>query len=188
MKKRDLGDAPRPPAPRRTAKEHMEEQQKKDLQRLEFDKVREALAAHAETDPGREQARSIAPTSDASEARRRLRETSEARALLRTKGHLSLSGVRDVRTTVRRAALGGSLDPSELLDVRGTLAVARALRTMVLGQESDLPALSAIVREMAPQPGLEQDIERAISPQGQVKDDASPLLSRLRKDVRGAHA
>ncbi|MDO8532824.1 MAG: endonuclease MutS2 [Dehalococcoidia bacterium] len=166
----------------------MEEQQRKNLQRLEFDKVREALAAHAETDSGREQARSITPTSDASEARRRLRETAEARALLRTKGHLSLAGVRDVRTTVRRAALGGTLEPSELLDVRGTLAVARALHTMVLGQESDLPALSAIVREMAPQQGLEQDIERAISPQGQVKDDASPLLSRLRKDVRGAHA
>ena len=166
----------------------MDEQRQKDLQRLEFDKVREALAAHTETDPGREMARGVAPVSDASEARRRLRETSEARALLRSKGHLSLAGARDVRETVMRAALGGALEPSELLDVRATLAVARTLRTMVMGQEDELPSLSAIVREIAPQPGLEQDIERCISAQGEVKDDASPLLRRLRKDMRGAYA
>ena len=51
------------------------------------------------------------------EVARLQRETSEARRFLEMKPSFTLGAARDIRENVHRAALGGTLDPLELLDV-----------------------------------------------------------------------
>ena len=69
------------------------------------------MKAYAATSLGKELADSVAPVTCAEEVRRRQRETTEGRAILSAGKDLSLGGVRDIRSILERAAIGGILAP-----------------------------------------------------------------------------
>src|SRR2546423_7273004 len=97
------------------------------LRRLEYPRVRERLAEQTSFEPSRELAATLMPTTDAAEAERLQDETAAARLALRNMPSLSIAGARDIRAHVRRAALGGALDPRELLEIAETIRAAIAL-------------------------------------------------------------
>lgn len=159
----------------------------KALHTLEFDKVLARLAAMTAFAPSRELALALRPASDHGEAVRRQRMTAEARRLLRNRTNLSIGGARDIREAVERAALGGMLDPSELLDVRGTLAAVRSLRGNITRLSPIVPLLADVAKRMDEVGPLITELDRAISARGEVLDSATPLLAQLRREVRIAH-
>ncbi len=151
---------------------------------LEFHKIKERLKAYAATSLGKELADSVAPVTCAEEVRRRQRETTEGRAILSAGKDLSLGGVRDIRSILERAAIGGILAPEELLDVSSTLSAAMRLRKFITGLDSDFEILRGHAEEIAPQPGIVREIERCIDEYGNVVDNASPELARIRSQIR----
>ena len=104
----------------------------KTLNTLEFDKVLARLARHASFSGGRELALALRPSTDYDEVLRNQRLTAEARRLREMQPRSGLGGVHDVRQLANKANLGGILEPSELLEVAGTLAAGRALKEAVL--------------------------------------------------------
>lgn len=159
----------------------------KSLQTLEFDKVLARLAALTAFPPSRELALGLRPTTDRDEAVARQRMTAEARRLLRNRPGLGLGGARDVRDAVERAALGGVLEPSELLDIRGTLGAARSLKGNITRLASLAPLLADVARRMDEMQAVMTELDRAIGPRAEVLDTASPVLAQLRREVRIAH-
>jgi DNA mismatch repair protein MutS2 len=159
----------------------------KALQTLEFDKVLARLAGMTAFAPSRELALALRPAADLDEAVRRQRMTAEARRLLRNRTNMSIGGARDIRDAVDRAALGGVLDPSELLDVRGTLAAVRSLRGNITRLSPIVPLLADVAKRMDEVGPLITELDRAISARGEVLDSATPLLAQLRREVRIAH-
>jgi DNA mismatch repair protein MutS2 len=159
----------------------------KALQTLEFDKVLARLATMTAFAPSRELALALRPADDLAEAVRRQRMTAEARRLLRNRTNMSIGGARDVRDAVERAALGGVLDPSELLDIRGTLAAVRSLRGNITRLSPIVPLLADVAKRMDEVGPLITELDRAISARGEVLDSATPLLAQLRREVRIAH-
>ena len=159
----------------------------KALQTLEFDKVLARLAALTAFAPGRERALALRPTSSHAEAVRRQRMTAEARRLIQNRPNLSIGGARDVRDAVERAALGGVLEPGELLDIRGTLAAVRSLRGNITRLSPIAPLLADVAKQMDECGPLITELDRAISARGEVLDSATPLLAQLRREVRIAH-
>jgi DNA mismatch repair protein MutS2 len=153
------------------------------LRALEFPKVLDLLAGETSTTIGRERALALAPAVAVDEVRRRQSETTEAVAL-RAQGEVPIGGARDLRPSVRRALAGGTLDPSALLDVAQTLAVARRLRGYVDTQRSRTPLLAAVAGRITPLEALESRIAAVLDEEGQVRDDASPALRRLRTEQR----
>ena len=79
------------------------------LRVLEFDKVLALLAAQAQTHLGRERCLALRPRPDADWVFARLRETSEARALLTALGAPPFGGVADLHETLERAGVGAVL-------------------------------------------------------------------------------
>ncbi|MFO7172379.1 MAG: endonuclease MutS2 [Bacillota bacterium] len=154
------------------------------LRTLEFDKVRERLVEKAATRMGKELCASLLPSTEMLEVRHRLRETSEARALLRSGSPIPLGGIHDLRAVVRRAALGGVLDPAELLDVADTAAACRRLKKFLLDHRDEAPTLAAYGNQIGVFVHLEAEIRQAITAEGEVADDASPALSQIRKQMR----
>ena len=154
---------------------------------LEFDAIRQRLAAAARTAIGAESAVALAPSADGREVAMRQQETAEARRLLDTAGALELGPAADLRPAIRRALIGGVLRGEELRNIGALAAAARWNRT-ALTRRDDLPLLSGIAANLPELPDLESAVNRTVNTAGEVLDTASPELARLRRDSRAAHA
>ncbi|MFS8542514.1 MAG: endonuclease MutS2, partial [Limnochordales bacterium] len=154
---------------------------------LEYPAIIQRLAAATSFAPGRELALALRPTADAAVVGQRLAETGEAQALLSRGGHDLLAGVRDVREAVRRAELGGLLSGQELLDVAATAAAMGRARRRLLADPDAWPHLARRALQLGTFAELEEAIGACIGPDGQVLDDASPELARLRARIRALH-
>jgi len=159
----------------------------KHLATLEFPKVLARLATYASFSAGAEQARALLPADDSQEVRRRLETTGEARTLLDVKPDTALGGAHDVRPLATAARRGAVLLPSELLDVRDTLVSARNLHRTLTRLESQFPHLARIAGRIQPCPEITAEINRCLDERGNVHDDASPELARIRREERIAH-
>ena len=152
---------------------------------LEFDQVREQIAAYTKTVVGGERARALTPTRDLLEIATRQQETSEARQYLDHGGGLEFGPEEDFRELLQRALLGGLLRGEELFLVRELLRAARYDRTE-MGRHEEIPLLTSVSENIPELSDLERAISGAISPAGEVLDNASPVLHNLRREARNA--
>ena len=152
---------------------------------LEFDQVREQIARYTHTVVGGERARALSPSRDLLEIATRLQETTEARQYLDQGGALEFGPDQDFRELIQRALLGGLLRGEELFLVRELLRAARYDRTE-LGRHDEIPLLTSVSENIPELGDLERAISGAISPAGEVLDNASPVLHNLRLDARQA--
>jgi DNA mismatch repair protein MutS2 len=154
------------------------------LNTLELPAVRTLLAERSSFVPGRELAEHVSPTTDLKEAERLQDETAAARTLMRAQPSAGIGGARDIRDGLRRARLGGALDPDQLLQIADTIRAAQKLFTDV----HPYPPLAALARFARPPRPLAEAIEQAISGTAEVLDRASPKLGGLRAELRAAQA
>ena len=154
------------------------------LARLELPAVRRLLAERTAFAPGRELAEALFPTSDLRDAERLQDETAAAREMLRRSPSSGLRGARDIRDALRRAKLGGTLDPVQLIAVADTVRAAEHLFADVRAY----PPLAARARFARPPTDVAAAIENAIGATGEVLDRASARLGSLRANLRAAQA
>ena len=158
--------------------------QEKSARILEFDKIRQILAGFTASKPGEELAISLQPATVLEEVARAQKETTEARELWQT-SRVPLDGIFDLRAAAEGARRGKVLSPEELLATGATLRAARLLRKS-LGEEAEerAPVLSALAAGLTTFPQLEAALTKAIGPDGEVRDEASPVLRSLRRQAQ----
>ncbi|MGH2470895.1 MAG: endonuclease MutS2 [Candidatus Limnocylindria bacterium] len=154
------------------------------LARLELPAVRRLVADRTAFAPGHELAEALFPTTDLRQAERLQDETAAARDLLRASPSTGLRGARDIRDALRRAKLGGTLDPAQLIAVADTVRAAEQLFADV----RPYPPLAARARFARPPTDVAAAIENAIGATGEVLDRASARLGSLRANLRAAQA
>ncbi len=154
---------------------------------LEFDEIRRQLASATRTAVGAGAAAELTPSADPRDVAVRQQETAEARRLLDTAAALELGPADDLRPAVHRALLGGVLSGEELHHI-GALAAAARWNRDALTHREDLPLLATVTQNLPDLPDLESAVNRAIGPAGEVQDDASPELARLRRESRSAYS
>ncbi len=159
----------------------------KTLKTLEFDKIRNMLAAVAPTAGSRELALSLMPEDDAVIVRRRLSRTRDARRLLSDKGMPSFGMIAQVGDMLDRAAKGGTLTPRDLLDVGNILRTARGLLEYSRTNRTFETVLDEIFERLLPDRRLEDRIYRSILSEDTIADEASPALSDIRRKIRIAN-
>lgn len=153
---------------------------------LEFSAVREALAAHASSPMSRERALALAPVYDAGAVAELQQETAEAAVLLDSpSSDLTLS--RDPRPLLQRAAAHGALAGDELIAVADGLDLVRKAKALGGAGRGKTPLLRQLTRNIADLRALEREIRGKLTPSGELKDEASPLLRQLRQESRGAY-
>ncbi|HEV2010092.1 MAG TPA: endonuclease MutS2 [Candidatus Limnocylindria bacterium] len=134
--------------------------------------------------PGRERALTLEPESDLAAAERLQDETAAAKALIRATPSAGLRGAQDIRDPLRRADLGGILDPEQLLAIAVTVRAAQALFSDVHAY----PPLAARAHLARPPAQVADAIEHAIGGTGEVLDRASAALATARAELRAAQA
>ncbi|MFC1936268.1 endonuclease MutS2 [Chloroflexota bacterium] len=159
----------------------------KTLHTLEFDKVLARLEEFTAFSASAERVQGLRPSDNHHTARRSLAEVSEARLLLDLKPETTIGGARDIRELADGAARGKVLTPSDLLAVKATLISARNLSRMFEKEIEQFPYLWEISQRLPAPMGLVDAITRAISERGELHDNASPELGRIRSELRITH-
>lgn len=160
--------------------------QQRVLKTLEFDKIRSQLVEHTSSSLGREKAVALLPSVDFDEVSRLQEETDEAAKVLRLKGNIPLGGIHDIRPHVKRAQIGGTLSPLELVQVASTVHASRQMKRFVedLQEVTEVPILLSYTEGIIVLANLEESIRNAIDEGGEVLDGASEALRSLRQQMR----
>ena len=153
---------------------------------LEYPLVVERLVDATVTPPGADLARALVPSPDAGEVAARQARTGEAVTLLEEGTAPTLGGVEDVRAAADRAERGGSLEPAELRAVGTTIAAALAAKGALAEQQETAPLLAELLDPVDPAlAAVAGEIDRRVEEDGSgLRDNASPLLRRLRNELR----
>jgi DNA mismatch repair protein MutS2 len=154
---------------------------------LEWDRLVQAVAARC-TGPLRERLEELPIAATFAEARDALREAREAFRLRELDTPLPLDGIRDVRRSLDRLARHGALEGPELRAIASTLGAARALRRFLSRNRETAPTLHATCSTDPTLDDLQDELTRAIEPDGTLSDSASPELGRLRTEVANLRA
>ncbi len=155
------------------------------LAALELPAIVDRLATFASTDHGAALARTLAPAADRAVVERRQELTSAAIVVLAAAAAPELAGIRDVRPAAERSSRGGLLRPEELRAIAVSIRVALEAKRVL--QE---PVLAALLEPVDPElRRLADEIDRRIEEDGSdVRDTASPLLRKLRAELRNGGA
>ncbi|MBN9655307.1 endonuclease MutS2 [Halobacillus sp. GSS1] len=152
---------------------------------LEFKKIIEQLNEQAASSLGKEKTAALKPSSDLEEVRHLQLETDEAGQVLRLKGHVPLGGIFDIKPSLKRTTIGGTLSALECLDVASTIYGGRQLKRFIEDmEEPEMPILREMVSSIAPLRELESDIRNCIDDHGGVMDGASEKLRSIRSKIR----
>uniref|UniRef100_UPI003704B12A endonuclease MutS2 n=1 Tax=Paenibacillus cremeus TaxID=2163881 RepID=UPI003704B12A len=156
------------------------------LTTLDFHAVLHKCAGHAATSLGKELVEKLHPSGHFTEVKKRLQATDEAVNVDRLKGGAPFGGIRDIRTAIHRARIGGMLNPAELLDVALTSQGGRRLQKFLEDLNGDyaIPLLLELTESFTDHKPMEDRIKQCIDENASVVDSASLELARIRHELR----
>ena len=156
----------------------------KAIRTLEFDKIRETLAAVCPTEGAKKLAMALCPSRAILTVRRMLAHTDAAKSMQTVKGMPPFSGISDITDAVDRADKGAVLTIREILAVGRTLSAARAVRDYRNADRTEENALDEYFSRLVPNRFLEEKIEKCFVGEETVSDTASDTLYDIRRKIR----
>ncbi|MBI1387505.1 MAG: endonuclease MutS2 [bacterium] len=155
------------------------------LRVLEFDKIREMLRHLTSSSLGREAVEELHPMTYPQAIRDALDEVTEMTRLYQARQEPPLNGLYDVAEPLKRSRIGGAvLDPAEILVIGETVTAARRIQEAMRRVTVDVPRMRVYAGRLIPHPEIEQALDRVFDEQKNIRDGASPALSRVRKTIR----
>ena len=157
------------------------------LKTLEYYKIIEQLEAHASCEDTKKRIRELQPSTDLEEINHLQETTKDALSRLYKSSNLSFSGLHNIRGSLKRLNIGGSLNMVELLQISSLLEVAKRAKSYDRSDRNDdkKDSLSELFEQIEPCSPLHEEIKRCIISEDEVADDASPELFKIRKSIRG---
>lgn len=158
----------------------------KALKILEYDKIIDMLTRCASSPLGQARCRVLTPSGDLAAIRSMQSQTADALKRLFRKGSISFGNARDIRPSLKRLSVGGSLNQSELLAIAGLLENAGRVKAYGRHENADTAAdsLDAFFEGLEPAAPLSSEIRRCFPSEDDVSDDASPALRQIRRSIR----
>src|SRR5580658_6008793 len=151
---------------------------------LEFDKLRELLRLRTTCAPGRRAVYALEFGTDRAALEAAFALIREAREWLRGGGELGFGGLADPQDWLAKIEGPGIvLEAKELLDASSLLETAAWLRGQFREEAAKFPLLTARVASLGDFRDVLAAIRRCILPNGEINDDASPALRRIRASI-----
>ena len=154
---------------------------------LEYEKITNWLAAFAATMQGKERCRSVVPSGDYDEVARLHQETAEAVQILQVQAP-PFGGVYDLRNILKTAARGSILEIDELRSVMSTMDGMRNVKYFFRDLTLDVPLLKEQAKPIEILGMVERHLKDTIDEHGNFRDDASPELRRITRELHTAQA
>lgn len=157
-----------------------------DLEALEFNEILAKLKNYAKTNYAKEHIEAIIPTNQYEEVLRLNQETKEAYMAIIKLSDIPLGGLYEVKGSLERAAIGGILNPNELLNVVGLLDCSSNVLKYFKSLENckcDITHLRPYIDALSFYPQLKSSITLAIDYDGNINDNASRELFTIRRSI-----
>ena len=154
---------------------------------LEYGKITNWLASFASTMRGKELCRSVIPSGDYDEVVRLHQETAEAVQVQQMQSP-PFGGVYDLRTLLKKASMGAVLEIDELRSVMSTMCGMRNVKYFFRDLALDVPHLKAMAKPIEILGMVERHLKDTIDEHGNFRDDASPELRRITRELQTAQA
>ena len=154
---------------------------------LEYEKITNWLAAFASTIRGKELCRNALPSGDYDAVVRLHQETAEAVQVLQMQTP-PFGGIYDLRQIMKKASMGSVLEVDELRSVMSTMAGMRNVKYFFRDLDIDVSILKEQARPLEILGMVERHLKDAIDEHGNFRDDASPELRRITRELQTAQA
>lgn len=155
-----------------------------DLKILEFEAVRDLVAARCVCELGRRRVAAMAPLAERGPLADAIALVTEMMALLEARTEPPIGDLRDVTASLARAARERAvLEPEELLHLKDFLDTAGRLRTFFAAHAAEAPGLNALAQPLYHVPALSRSIDEKIAPNATVRDTASDDLRVIRAGI-----
>ena len=151
---------------------------------LEFDKLRELLRLRTTCAPGCRAADALEPGTNRVALESVFALISEAREWLRAGHELGFGALADPQGWLERMeGPGAALEPGELLDAASLLETAGWLRRQFREEAAKFPLLAGRAASIGDFRDVQAAIRRCVLPDGEISDDASTALRRIRASI-----
>ena len=150
-----------------------------------FDKIRELLFSRCLSEMGKEHTADCHFSSDPQLIVKQLDETVEFQRIIRDELNFPTGYFIDMRSVLRKSRiLGTFLEVFELFDLKRSLETVRAIANFFKEKEQEIfPQLYLVVRDIQIFPFLYDKIDQILSKNGTIKDNASPELVKIRREI-----
>ena len=157
-------------------------------QKIGFDQIRSLVKGKCLSPLGEERVDGMQFSSVFGEVEERLEQVAEFVRLLRAEDNFPAQYFFDVRPSLKRIRIEGMyLDEQELFDLRRSLETIRDIVRFLLREEeteaSPYPRLKRLAGDIDVFPDIITKINAILSPYGKMKDNASPELARIRREL-----
>jgi DNA mismatch repair protein MutS2 len=151
---------------------------------LEFDKLRELLRRRTTCVLGRRAIDALAFSRNVAFLQQQFALTREAREWLRSGRDLGFGALSDPETWLAKIeGPGAALEPAEFLEAASLLERASWLRIQFREEAGQFPLLAGEAARVADFRDVLAAIRRCVLPNGEISDDASPTLRRVRASI-----
>ncbi|HET8964996.1 MAG TPA: endonuclease MutS2 [Candidatus Acidoferrum sp.] len=151
---------------------------------LEFDKLRELLRQRTTCVLGRRAIDALAFSRNVAFLQQQFALTREAREWLRSGRDLGFGALSDPETWLAKIeGPGAALEPAEFLEAASLLETASWLRIQFREEAGQFPLLAGEAARVADFRDVLAAIRRCVLPNGEISDDASPTLRRVRASI-----
>jgi len=151
---------------------------------LEFDKLRELLRLRTTCAPGRRAVDALEFGTDRNALEAAFALIREAREWLRQGHDLGFGALADPQKWLERIeSPGAAVEPGELLDAASLLETSGWLRQQFREDAARFPLLASRAASLADLRDVLTAIRRCVLPNGEISDDASQALRRIRVSI-----
>lgn len=162
---------------------------KNSIEKLELNKILDAVAEYAVTAGGKSIVKGLIPATEIAEADYRLTVTEECDKLLYTYGSDKVGEFPDVTDELSRAQKGSTLSCAELLSCAALLRSARLIyRSVEKSDENEIKLVRKLTKSLYFDKNTEDDITDKIISADAVSDFASDRLYSIRTRIKNLNA
>lgn len=158
-------------------------------QKLGFDHIRTLLKALCISNLGKEEIDKVDFSTHYEKIISKLLLIDECMTLLQNREEsIPLGNIADLRPAFKRTQMEGTfLDLKEVIDIRLNISTVRGVIQFIKQRDSqEYPHLLKLVENVIDFPNIENRIDKIINKFGEIKDNASPELYDIRKQIHKA--
>lgn len=157
---------------------------KKILQILEYDKVKDQFLENLTTAQGKKELAELVPLTDASKIQLLFDEVADFQSLTQENGLLNLSKTADLSEILRRLELEASLNEKEFVEIKKVIQVGLNItRFFAEAENVETPALDVTLDKLTDLSALMKMLE-IFDNAGSLYDTASPELMHIRGAIK----